>query len=105
MWGAIIGDIVGSRFENENLFSEYFEMFDEKCVFTDDTVMTIATLMILQNYQREKITSEVVIHEYRKIGCSYIQRGFGGMFYQWLVTYNQGPYGSYGNGALMRISP
>lgn len=105
MWGAIIGDVIGSRFENENLFSEYFELFDEHCVFTDDTVMTLATLMILQNYPREQITSEVVINEYRKLGCSYIQRGFGGMFYQWLVTYNQGAYGSYGNGALMRISP
>lgn len=105
MWGAIIGDIVGSRFENENLFSEYFDFFDNACVFTDDTVMTIATLMILQNYSKDKITAEVVTHEYRKIGCGYLQRGFGGMFYQWLVTYNQGAYGSYGNGALMRISP
>ena len=105
MWGAIIGDIVGSRFENENLFSEYFEFFDDSCSFTDDTVMTIATLMILQNYPKDKITSNIVAHEYRKIGCGYLQRGFGGMFYQWLVTYNQEAYGSYGNGALMRISP
>lgn len=105
MWGAIIGDIIGSRFENENIFSEHFELFENNCVFTDDTVMTIATLMILQNYDKDKITPNIIVHEYRKLGCGYLQRGFGGMFFQWLVTYNQGAYGSYGNGALMRISP
>lgn len=104
MWGAIIGDIVGSRFENQNLFSEHFEMFDEECSFTDDTVMTVATLLVLQENKKEDITEELIEKYYRKIGCPYLQRGFGGMFFQWLMTYNQKAYGSYGNGALMRIS-
>lgn len=105
MWGAIIGDIVGSRFEHENLYSEFFELFDPSCAFTDDTVMTLATLMCLQTYKKEELNDGNIELMYRKVGITYSDRKFGGMFYQWLMDFNQKSYGSFGNGALMRISP
>jgi ADP-ribosyl-[dinitrogen reductase] hydrolase len=40
--GAIIGDIVGSRFEGSNHKGKDFELFDEECRATDDSVMTLA---------------------------------------------------------------
>ena len=42
MYGAIIGDIVGSRFEFDNCKSKEFELFTNTCDYTDDTVMTLA---------------------------------------------------------------
>ena len=42
MIGAIIGDIVGSRFEYDNIKIKDFELFTDDCHFTDDTVLTVA---------------------------------------------------------------
>ena len=42
MWGAIIGDIIGSTFESENNRTRYFELFRKNARFTDDTVCTAA---------------------------------------------------------------
>ena len=42
MIGAIIGDVVGSRFEFHNHLSKDFELFARGCEFTDDSVMTCA---------------------------------------------------------------
>ena len=51
MIGAIIGDIVGSRFEFDNFKLKDFEMFDTECDFTDDSVMTLAIAKALQSYE------------------------------------------------------
>ena len=50
MTGAIIGDVVGSRFEFDNYKSKDFELFHTDCDFTDDSVMTIAVAKALQTY-------------------------------------------------------
>lgn len=42
MLGAIIGDIVGSRFEFDNTDNYNFELFTKDSTFTDDTICTIA---------------------------------------------------------------
>lgn len=50
MLGAIYGDIVGSRFEFTGFKSKNFDLFTEKCMFTDDSLMTLAiakTLLFL----------------------------------------------------------
>ena len=52
MIGAIIGDIVGSRFEFYNCNSKDFEMFDKNCDFTDDSVMTLAIAKALLSYEK-----------------------------------------------------
>lgn len=51
MIGAIIGDIVGSRFERANHKSTDFELFTKECHFTDDTVMTLAVAKALLDSQ------------------------------------------------------
>ena len=50
MFGAIIGDIVGSRFEFDNCKSKEFELFTNTCDYTDDTVMTLAVAKALLLY-------------------------------------------------------
>lgn len=42
MIGAIIGDIVGSKYEFNNTFDYNFPLFDKGCDFTDDSICTIA---------------------------------------------------------------
>ncbi len=43
MYGAILGDIIGSRFEfDRGGWTKDFELFTPECAFTDDSVMTVA---------------------------------------------------------------
>lgn len=105
MFGSIIGDIVGSTFEAENHRSIYFEMFRPDARFTDDTVTTAAVSDILQRYDINTLTNDIISDELRLWCCTHLNRGYGSMFHQWILNGVNVPYNSYGNGALMRISP
>ena len=99
--GAIIGDIAGSRFEFRNEKSINVKLFTAADKFTDDTVMTIAVADWLMN-------GTSLPNIMRDWGDGYPDRGYGGMFYEWLFPLDdteKKPYNSYGNGAGMRVSP
>jgi ADP-ribosylglycohydrolase len=69
MWGAIIGDVVGSLFERFNHKSKDFELFHALSHYTDDTVMTIATMDALL----KEIPFEVAYKKwYRKVSQSRV---------------------------------
>lgn len=108
MLGAIIGDIVGSRFEFDNHKSKNFEMFNKRCEFTDDTVMTLAIAKAMQPYETiddyDNFKKELVavMHE---VGKKYPHCGYGGRFYVWMMKNHTEPYNSYGNGSAMRVAP
>ncbi len=105
MLGAIIGDIVGSRFEWHNNKSKEFELFTEDCRFTDDTVMTIAIAeAILKSDLKLEKLSEKAIFCMQKYGRKYPFAGYGGSFMQWIHTSRPQPYNSWGNGSAMRVS-
>ena len=105
MLGAIIGDIVGSRFEFHNTKHKDFDFFDEKCHFTDDTVMTVAVAEALLSSKSLFELKQNTVACMRKFGQAYPHCAYGGMFRHWLNTENPQPYNSFGNGAAMRISP
>lgn len=100
MLGAIIGDIVGSVYEFDNYCATDFEpFFHPNAAFTDDTVCTIAVAdALLQGKAPEWLLKEWG-RRYWGIG------GWGNRFAQWLTSNDAAPYGSYGNGAAMRVSP
>ncbi len=102
MYGAIIGDIVGSKYEFHNIHTTDFAFCDNRSYFTDDTVCTIAVLDWLMNCKEKdsKSITEYMQHWTRK----YPDAGYGGRFYNWVFSNNPMPYGSYGNGAAMRVS-
>lgn len=108
MIGAIIGDVVGSRFEFDNCKSKDFEMFNTECDFTDDSVMTLAIAKALMmhdkitDYDLFKKELVEVVHE---VGRRYPQCGYGGRFLKWMMHNCTEPYNSYGNGSAMRVSP
>ena len=101
MLGAIIGDIIGSRWEFNPTNDYHFELFSDKNGFTDDTICTIAL-------------ADAILHDsddYGKYIHEWCRRyphpmgGYGGRFAQWVRSDNPQPYGSYGNGSAMRVSP
>jgi ADP-ribosylglycohydrolase len=98
MKGAIIGDIIGSRFEKDNIKTKTFELFTEKSRFTDDTVLTVAIADAILN---KKDYAETV----RAYSLAYPMAGYGKTFKKWMVGTISGPYNSWGNGSAMRVSP
>lgn len=104
MYGAIVGDIIGSTFEVENHRSKFFLLFRPDARFTDDTVCTIAVADILQSKTHE-LGDDAISDRLRSWCASYLNRGYGTLFYQWIINGVNKPYKSYGNGCLMRISP
>ena len=105
MIGAIIGDIIGSRFEFNNINTKEFEFFGEGCEFTDDTVMTIAVAEALLYTRNPDELGNVLRDIMRDYGHGYPDVGYGGMFRQWLMSADPQPYNSFGNGSAMRVSP
>ena len=106
MYGAIIGDIVGSVYEWDRIKTKDFPLFSPRSTFTDDTVMTVAVASALLRSRREGVPfRETVVQEMRAFGGKYPDRGYGGKFGRWLRADDPRPYGSYGNGSAMRVSP
>lgn len=106
MLGAIIGDIVGSRFEWDNIKSKKFTLFTPKCFPTDDSIMTLAVANTILSCDGDY--SELADHAVmcmQELGRRYPNAGYGGHFARWLNMPHPKPYGSYGNGSAMRVSP
>ena len=101
MLGAIIGDIVGSIYEFDNIKTKDFNLFTNEMFFTDDTVMTIAIADAIINGAKP----ENFILSMKKWGCDYIDKSYGASFRRWLKSENSEPYNSWGNGSAMRVSP
>ncbi len=105
MLGAIIGDIVGSRFEWNNYRAKDFEFLTYKCFFTDDSVMTLAVCEALMSCKNDfSDLSEQAVKCMQEIGRPYPNCGYGGNFYKWMYSDFPMPYNSFGNGAAMRVS-
>ena len=100
MLGAIIGDIIGSRWEFSPTNNYDIEWLSEENGFTDDTICTVAVADALL-HSRDFGES---IHDWC---CRYPhpKGGYGGRFAQWVHSDNPQPYNSFGNGSAMRVSP
>ena len=105
MIGAIIGDIVGSIYEFNNIKTKKFEFWGKGCEFTDDTVMTVAVADALMSVKDEAGFQTEVAKKMRDYGARYPYAGYGYMFGEWLNSKQPKPYNSFGNGSAMRVSP
>lgn len=114
--GAILGDIAGSKYEMTPSQETIYDLFDNGCRFTDDTIMSIATMDAIHHRRNfEKY--------YVKYGKKYPDAGYGSAFRTWVfadeqlydaeiwdklhpdgVKHERKPYNSYGNGSAMRCS-
>jgi len=98
MIGAIAGDIIGSIYEWRPIKTKDFPLFDQRCRFTDDTVLTVAVADAI-------LTGRSYQESMREMGRKYPDAGYGRSFIQWLFSDNPQPYNSWGNGSAMRVSP
>ncbi len=108
MYGAILGDIIGSRFEfDRGGLSKDFELLTSEDNWTDDTVMTVAVAEALMDAGQNASVGEIeaaCVKSMQKWGRRYPDAGYGGRFIHWINAENPKPYGSYGNGSAMRVS-
>lgn len=108
MYGAILGDVIGSRFEfDRGGWSKDFQLLTQGCEFTDDSVMTVAVADALLTAGRTATTEEIeaaCIKSMQKWGRKYPNAGYGSRFIYWVHSRNPEPYGSFGNGSAMRVS-
>ena len=98
MIGAIAGDIIGSVYEQFPIKSKDFPLFDSRCRFTDDSVLTVAVADAI-------LRGRPYMSSMREFGRRYPHAGYGGSFIQWLHSPDPRPYNSWGNGAAMRVAP
>jgi ADP-ribosylglycohydrolase len=98
MLGAIAGDVIGSVYEWHNIKTKDFPLLVDNCVFTDDSILTVA----LADAILSGASYGPVMKAYYK---RYPHAAYGGGFHRWARSGNMAPYNSWGNGAAMRISP
>jgi ADP-ribosylglycohydrolase len=98
MIGAIAGDVIGSPHEGYRVETKGFPLFDRQCRFTDDTVLTVAVADVLLN-------GGTYADRYQDYYRRYPNAGYGSNFRRWAESRDPEPYGSFGNGSAMRVSP
>ena len=108
MFGAVLGDIIGSPYEfDRGKKTKNFPLFCDRSEFTDDTVMTIAVAEAFMEAGKDAADEEIrqlLIYSMRRWGRKYPFAGYGMRFSIWLAEPKPKPYGSYGNGSAMRVS-
>ena len=99
--GAIAGDMIGSPYESRRwrIKTTEFPLFQRFSRFTDDTVLTVATMDCLLHGSKDYAAC------YKKYARKYPDAGFGKQFKGWMYADNSLPYNSWGNGSGMRVSP
>lgn len=105
MFGAIVGDVIGSRFEGRNNKSKEFDLFHPTCRFTDDSVMTaaVAASFLGLNESFDDLEEALVLNM-KDFGKLYPRAGYGPQFKKWIESKDSEPYNSFGNGSAMRVS-
>lgn len=96
--GAICGDIIGSLYELHSTKDLGFTLNTKFSRFTDDTVCSIAIADALVSNAPFAATMQTWCRKYPNVG-------YGGNFRRWIISDAPEPYGSYGNGSAMRVSP
>ena len=108
MYGAILGDIIGSPFEfDRGDKTKDFKLFSRRSHFTDDSVMTLSVCEALLKVGQDATVKEIedaVITSMQSWGRRYPHEGYGGYFRRWLTARHPEPYNSFGNGSAMRVS-
>ncbi len=98
MFGAIVGDIIGSVYEVHPIKTTDFPLFSPHSRFTDDSVLTVAVADAL-------LQGAAYADTFKAYFVRYPNAGYGKSFLSWATGSSSGPYNSWGNGSAMRVSP
>lgn len=107
MYGAILGDIIGSTYEFAGIKTKKFPLFPCGSDFTDDSILTIAVAKaLIRSLEKKRSFSDVLLGELRIMGVEYPypKGGYGTGYRKWLDDPFPVPYNSCGNGSAMRVS-
>ena len=108
MYGAILGDIIGSPYEfDRGSKTKDFPLFSPESRFTDDSVMTLAVadaFLSLPDCTDDESIRKQLIRSMQAFGRAYPRIGYGARFFNWFMSEDPQPYGSWGNGSAMRVS-
>ena len=108
MFGAILGDIIGSPYEFDmGNKSKEFPLFSRHSKYTDDSVMTLAVAEALMDARPDEADAQILrrlVESMQKYGRAYLKAGYGYGFACWLMKEDPQPYDSWGNGSAMRVS-
>ena len=107
MYGALLGDMIGSPYEfDRGKKTKDFPLFVRESEFTDDSVMTIAVAeALMKTLGKDDVSVRyAVIRSMQKWGRRYPYAGYGARFIHWLREKDPEPYNSWGNGSAMRVS-
>lgn len=107
MYGALLGDYIGSPYEfDRGDKTKDFPLFSDMCEFTDDSVMTIAVAdaMMASKGDSDEEVKRMLVRSMLWWGRRFLWAGYGHRFFSWLQQDDPQPYGSYGNGSAMRVS-
>lgn len=97
MIGAIAGDVIGSVYEQANIKTKDFQLFQKACSYTDDTVMALALADAF-------LHGRDIGSNFRRFYSWYPRAGYGNMFKAWATDPSREAYNSYGNGSAMRVT-
>jgi len=102
--GSIAGDTIGSIYEFDPTKDYDFEILDDRMIYTDDSIMTLAVAKWI--LESPELDTDRLVQIMQLLGCRYKcpMGGYGSMFQSWLWDNNPKPYGSFGNGSAMRVS-
>lgn len=100
MIGTIIGDIAGSSYEFDNTSDYNFPLFSSEKYFTDDTICTVAVADAILNNSDYQTALRKWCRRY-----PHPMGEYGSYFLNWVMRPDPYPYGSFGNGSAMRVSP
>lgn len=103
MLGAVLGDIIGSSYEWHNVKTKDFPLVTTGTKYTDDTVMTLAVAKWLM--EDADYSEAGLVRCMLELGRAHILAGYGSRFIRWILSTHPHPYGSWGNGSAMRVSP
>ena len=108
MYGAILGDIIGSPYEfDRGGKTKESPLFPPNCEFTDDTVLTVAVaeaFLDMDFAEDDDVTRDRLTYYMRDWVRKYPRGDYGVQFIQWVNNCFHTPYNSYGNGSAMRVS-
>jgi type I restriction enzyme M protein len=105
MIGAMIGDLIGSIYEFNNIKTKKFPLFSKRSYYTDDSIMTLAVANALMESKGDlKVLGQHTIKWMKFFAKIYPFAGYGSKFKYWVFSDDPQPYNSYGNGAGMRVS-
>ena len=108
--GALIGDIIGSVYEFNNVKSKDFPLMSERSIPTDDSFMMMAIAHALMKWKKgeeidESEFQQAVKDSMREFGRAYPRASYGKRFREWIFSDDPKPYNSFGHGSAMRVAP